>query len=113
MDDFYKVIYTKDADRDSDDIFIYLYAQSVSQRRAFRFVAALRAEISRCLSFRPQGYRLVDDDVLAAKGLHKLIVKNYLAFFTVDEENNTAYVERIIHGRRDWATILMGNDEEN
>jgi len=113
MDDFYKVKFTKDADRDLDDISVYLDARSVSPRRARGFVDAIRTEISLCLSFWPQGYRLADNDRLAEKGFHKLIVKDYLAFFTVDETNNTANVERIIHGKRDWATILTGDGEEN
>jgi len=108
-----KVEFAKKADRDLDGIFAYLQTQSVSQWRATKFVTALRAEISRSLSFSPQGYRLVDDDLLAAKGLHKLIVKGYLAFFTVNETKNTANVKRIIHGKRDWITIMRGNDGEN
>jgi len=109
--DSHKVEFAKDADRDLRGIFAYLRSQSVSEWRALKFVAAIRAEISRCLSFSPQGYRLVDDNILAARGQHKLIVKNYLAFFTVDEEKNIAYVERIIHGKRDWITIMRGDDE--
>jgi len=109
--DFYKVEFAKNAERDLRGIFVYLRRQSVSQRRAQMFVDALRAEINHRLSFRPQGYRLVDNDRLAAKGLHKLIVKNYLAFFTVNETKNTANVKRIIHGKRDWITIMRGNDE--
>jgi len=109
--DFYKVDFAKKADRDLDGISAYLQSQSVSRWRALKFADAIRSEINHRLSFWPQGYRLVDDDILAARGQHKLIVKNYLVFFTVDEEKNTAFVERIIHGKRDWITIMRGDDE--
>jgi len=109
--DSYNVEFTKNADRDLRGIFAYIKTQSSSKRVARRFVDALRTEIINCLSFWPQGYRLADNDLLAAKGLHKLIVKGYLAFFTVNETKNTANVKRIIHGKRDWITILRGNDE--
>jgi plasmid stabilization system protein ParE len=39
-------------------------------------------------------------------GYRKLIVKNYIAFFTVDEKAKTIDVERILYARRDWLRIL-------
>jgi len=111
--DTHKVVYTKKARRNLDDIAVYLETQSVSQERARRFVDAIKAEIDHRLSFMPQGYRLVANDLLAALGLRILIVKRYLVFFTVDDEKNIASVKQIIHGRRDWATILTGDGEEN
>lgn len=39
-------------------------------------------------------------------GYRKLIVKNYIVFFTIDEPNKVVDVERILYGRRDWLRIL-------
>jgi plasmid stabilization system protein ParE len=38
-------------------------------------------------------------------GYRQLIVKNYIAFFTMDEKN-VVDVERIFYARRDWLCIL-------
>ena len=37
----------------------------------------------------PQKFRLVDDPVLASWGIRFVIINNYLAFYTIDEENVT------------------------
>lgn len=36
----------------------------------------------------------------------KLIVENYILFYTVDEKEKTITVSRIIYGRRDYENIL-------
>ena len=45
-------------------------------------------------------------NVLAIKGLKFIIIKNYLMFFTVDEDAKTVNVIRFLYGRRDWKNIL-------
>ena len=41
------------------------------------------------LSDLPQKFRLVDDSVLASWGIRFVIINNYLAFYTIDEEKQT------------------------
>jgi plasmid stabilization system protein ParE len=105
---FYRVNLTNDADNDLEDIRRYLSRQCLLRKTAQRFVRSIRATIERNLSFMAEGYRLVNNDILAAKGLRRLVVKKYLVFFTVNEETKTVTVARVIHGRRDWAGILQG-----
>lgn len=40
------------------------------------------------------------------RGYRKLIIKNYIAFFTVDEQARVVDVERILYARRDWLNII-------
>jgi plasmid stabilization system protein ParE len=54
----------------------------------------------------PQRYPLVAEERLAAMGYRKSIIKNYIAFFTIDEKNKIVDVERILYARRDWLRIL-------
>jgi plasmid stabilization system protein ParE len=39
------------------------------------------------------------------------MVKNYMLFFIVSEDEKTVYVIRFLYGRRDWKNILT--DFEN
>ncbi|HBG16880.1 MAG TPA: hypothetical protein DDW93_08890 [Firmicutes bacterium] len=39
-------------------------------------------------------------------GYRKLIVKNYIVFFTINEKSKVVDVERILYARRDWLRIL-------
>ena len=58
------------------------------------------------LSDMPQRCPLVSDDRLSQMGYRKLIVKNYVVFFSIDEKNKVVDVERILYGRRDWIRFL-------
>ena len=113
MDDlYYKVELAPDAELDLKDIYRYIRARSLSKRIAFRFVETIKAAISRNLSFMADGYRLIDNGALAAKGLRRLVIKEYLVFFTVNEETKAVTVARVIHGRRDWTGILRGAGDD-
>jgi plasmid stabilization system protein ParE len=48
----------------------------------------------------------VRDERLAVMGFRILLIKNYIAFYTIDEPNKIVNVERILYGRRDWQRIL-------
>ena len=49
---------------------------------------------------------LVTDERLLSMGYRKLHIRNYIAFFTVNEKNKVVDVERILYARRDWLHIL-------
>jgi plasmid stabilization system protein ParE len=54
----------------------------------------------------PNMYAFVPDEYLTTKGLKYVMVKNYMLFYTVNEETKTVVVIRFLHGRRDWKNIL-------
>jgi len=54
----------------------------------------------------PNIYPLVPDEYLAEKGLRFSMVKNYLLFYTIDEDDEIVTVIRFLYGRRDWKSIL-------
>ena len=55
-------------------------------------------------------YPKVPDDYLAVKGIKFVIIKNYLMFFTVDEDAKKVNVIRFLYGRRDWTNILRNEE---
>ena len=54
----------------------------------------------------PQKFRLVDDPVLASWGIRFVIVNNYLAFYTIDEEKQMVIIVRFLFQRSNWNAIL-------
>ncbi|WP_083809940.1 type II toxin-antitoxin system RelE/ParE family toxin [Mahella australiensis] len=48
----------------------------------------------------------MDDERLASLGYRKLIVKNYVVFFTIDEKSKVVDIARILYARRDWLRVL-------
>ncbi len=51
-------------------------------------------------------FRLVDDPVLASWGIRFVIVNNYLAFYTIDEEKQTVIIVRFLYQKSNWTSIL-------
>ena len=58
------------------------------------------------LSDLPQKFRLVDDSVLASWGIRFVIINNYLAFYTIDEEKQTVIIVRFLYQKSNWTSIL-------
>lgn len=58
------------------------------------------------LSDFPQKSRLVDDPVLASWGIRFVIINNYLAFHTIDEEKQTVIIVRFLYQKSNWCSIL-------
>lgn len=54
----------------------------------------------------PEKFRVVDDPVLASWGIRFVIVKNYLAFYTIDEEKQLVIIVRFLYQKSNWNTIL-------
>ena len=57
----------------------------------------------------PNIYPFVSDEYLAKRGLKYVMIKNYLMFYTVDEDNKTVDVIRFLFGRRDWKKLLIND----
>jgi plasmid stabilization system protein ParE len=55
----------------------------------------------------PYIYPFVQDENLSEKGLKYTRIKNYLIFYTIDEDNKIVNVIRFLYGRRDWKNILI------
>ena len=52
----------------------------------------------------PLVYPVVPDDDLVSKGFRFVMVKNYMLFYTVEEEQINFI--RFLYGRRNWVNIL-------
>jgi len=103
--DEYRIIVTVPAESDLVDIHRYIAKELYGPASARNIVLEIRKAL-RTLSFSPQGLPKVRDDRLAARGYRWIGIKNYVAFYTIDEQNKVVNVERILHGRRDWQRLL-------
>ena len=58
------------------------------------------------LSDFPQKFRIVDDPVLASWEIRFVIINNYLACYTINEEKQSVIVVRFLYKKSDWCSIL-------
>ena len=59
------------------------------------------------LESTPKMYPLVYDECLAARGLRFVMIKKYILFYTVNEDEKQVNVVRFLHSRRNWKNILV------
>lgn len=70
-------------------------------------------KIFNSLVFMPDKHALADDPVLRAWGIRFVKVKNYLAFYLIDESAGIIYVVRFMYSRRSWEKILRKEIEQD
>lgn len=101
----YKVILTQTAGGDLYGIKLYISQELREPNIARKLIANLRSKILE-LSHISIQYTLVQDETLAAQGMRKMILDNYLIFYVVTGKNSTVTVLRVIPARRHWIHLL-------
>jgi len=101
----YRVDLSEPAENDLVDIVKYIASQLSAPLSALNMMDLFDAAMTG-LSDLPQHCPVVRDERLSQMGYRKLIVKNYVVFFSIDEKNKVVNIERILYVRRDWLRIL-------
>ena len=101
----YRVDVSEAAESDLRDIVRYIASQFSMPLTALNMMELLE-EAMASLSEFPQRFALLRDDRLAQMGYRKLSVRNYIVFYSIDEQNKAVDVERILYARRDWRRML-------
>ena len=103
--DSYRIDIAEPAENDLREIAKYISSQLNAPTTALNMIQTLKAAISK-LETMALAFPLVRDDRLASLGYRLLIVKNYIAFYRVNEDERTVEVDRILYSRRDWKNLL-------
>lgn len=101
----YRVDVSEPAESNLRDIVRYIAAQLSAPMSATEMMDII-AEAIEGLADMPQKCPLVTDERLASMGYRKLVVNNYIVFFTIDEKSKVVDVERILYARRNWLQVL-------
>ncbi len=101
----YKIEVSEAAEHDLRDIMRYISAQLSAPITAMGLIEILEGAMYG-LANMPKGYPLVSDERLAFLGYRKLVVKNYIIFFTIEEKESTVNIERILYAKRQWRMFL-------
>ena len=54
----------------------------------------------------PERYPPARDEILASWGVRFVRIKKYLAFFIVDQAEETVHIIRFLYGKSNWTAIL-------
>ena len=101
----YNLVIAEAAETDLDGIADYISCELKEPITALKQIARIE-EAMATLEELPERHSIVQDKYLAVKGIRKLLMDNYLIFYTVNKSTNTINIVRVMHGRRDWESIL-------
>ncbi len=101
----YNVHITRAAERDLNRAVDHIAFSLKNPQAADSMIDEAETTLS-SLSHMPMRFALVDDKLLAALGIRFIQIKNYLAFYVIDQESNTVHILRFLYGKSDWVSIL-------
>lgn len=105
MQERYEVVMSGKAKDDLKYIITYINATLNEPTIAKKYVKIIRERI-KSLEYFPQKYVIIDDEKLMDLKIRKLIIKNYIAFYRINEKKKIVTIERIIYGKNDWINKL-------
>lgn len=105
MDKKYAVKLSIKAKDDLKSIVLYIKNNLNEPAIANRYAKIIREEIQ-TLEYLPQKFAILDDIAVKDLNFRKLIIKNYIAFYRINEENKIVNVERILYGASNWINEL-------
>ena len=83
----------------------YIADDLCAPQAAHNTIVSIRKSIE-SLSWMPDRYRLVDEKPWDKLGIHKLIVKNYIVYYWIDETEMKVQIIAVIYASRDQETQL-------
>lgn len=101
----YKLIITELADNDLAKIIEYISVDLANPSAATEFLT----EVIKCYEYlknNPYIYAVAEDHRLSKEGYRKVLIKNYIVVFKVDEETKTTTVYRFFYAARDYFKYL-------
>lgn len=99
----YEVIITEPAEKDLNDIADYIAFTLQNISAALKLVSDIKEAIL-SLANAPMRFEVTRDERLAMLGIRKIIISNYLIFYTVSNANVS--IIRILYCKRDWLNII-------
>lgn len=107
----YEVRVTRLALEQMKEIVHYISNDLMAPDAADNLLDKMKAEITKLPSF-PKKHALIDEEPWRTEGVRKIVVKNFLIYYWVDDENNGVQVTAVIYSRRDQIRQLSNMDME-
>ncbi|MCD8363759.1 MAG: type II toxin-antitoxin system RelE/ParE family toxin [Lachnospiraceae bacterium] len=101
----YKIKITPYANEQLKEIRDYIAKQLLNPGAARNTILAIRKEVG-SLNKRPDRLRPVDEEPWGSRGVRKIVVKNYCAYYWIDEAFLTVHVIAVVYAKRDQANVL-------
>ena len=101
----YTWLFTEIAETDVDDTLEYMANTLLNPDAAAAFADALEKKLEEVCK-APKTGRLVENEFLKMQDVRRILVKNYTAYYVIDEDSNRIVVLRVVYSGRDQDKIL-------
>ena len=106
-----KLIYSKLALRDLDDIFDHIVYDLDNETAAMRIINEILEQADKLCSFPKMGAEL-SSIVAVPTDYRFLVCKDYLTFYHLSEQQ--VHIDRVLYGRSDYMhTLLQGQNKDS
>jgi len=106
----HKILYSKEAFRDLDEIWEYIASVLQNRSAASRMIDRILDTVDQLKEF-PKIGALLSSIADIESDYRFLVTENYLTFYRTDGSN--IYIDRILYGRRDYLRVLFEKPEES
>lgn len=103
--DRYNYVLTGIAEEDVDEAFDYIANELMNPDAASAFADELEEKLEEICK-TPKAGRPVHNPYLKRDDIRRVLVKNYIAYYLIDEEEGKIVVLRVVYNRRDQDKIL-------
>jgi len=101
----YNLSFSKIIDEDIDSCYNYIKDKLDAPMAAENLMKELYEKLNH-IKENPYSRPLVHDKLLASLGIRSIKVKNYLLFYSVEEEIKNLNIITFMYNKRDWVNIV-------
>lgn len=107
----YSVVITETAKRELLNAVMYISNELKSPQAASNLYDTANRQFH-SLSELPKRNAEINPFTIGLSGIRYIVVGNYLAFYTVDDESMAVKIIRFVYNRRDWQNIIKTTSYE-
>ncbi|MBS3970275.1 MAG: type II toxin-antitoxin system RelE/ParE family toxin [Clostridia bacterium] len=101
----YKLIVSKEAHNDIDDIVNYIALKLANPTAAASFLDDVEKSYYEVIN-KPRMYSLCQDVRLSREGYRRIVIKNYLILYRIDDDAKAIHIVRIIYSGRNYSELI-------
>ena len=105
MQDKYKIELSIKAKNDLKSIVRYIKNELQEPSIAKKYAELIKKELKN-LEHLPQKYAVIDEKSIKDLNVRRLIIKNYIAFYRINENKKIVNVARILYEASNWKNKL-------
>lgn len=107
----YEVRITPYALEQMTEIRDYITNQLLNPDAARNLIREIRMEVMK-LGQMPERFRPIDEEPWGERGIRKLVVKNFYAYYWIEEEAAVVHVIAVTYAMRNQKNVLKEMDEQ-